>query len=59
MSKASAFVLGIGFVALGVATLFCAWQRPTIYGLVVGPLFLVAGVACCFHRGSPNRRRQK
>ncbi len=57
MSKVFAVVLGICFVALGLATLCFAWQRPTIYGLAVGPLFLVAGVACFFHRGSPNRRR--
>lgn len=55
MSKAFAVVLGIGFVVLGLATLLFAWQRPKLYSLVVGPLFLVAGIACFFHRGSPHR----
>ena len=46
MSKAFAVVLGICFLALGVATLLFALQRPSAYSLLAGPLFCVTGIAC-------------
>ncbi len=59
MSRSFAIVLGVCFVALGLAKIFFAFDRPFIYDVIVGPLFLVTGAACFFHRDSAGHGQSK
>jgi hypothetical protein len=56
MSNAFACVLGVCFVALGLAECFLAFSGPAIFSLFIGSLFLVTGIACFFYRKPPVDR---
>ena len=55
MSRPFAVVLGICFLAAGVASGLFAFGKGGGYNAVVAPLFCVAGIACFFHRGGAGR----
>jgi hypothetical protein len=59
MSRAFAIVLGISFVAAGLAKTFLASTPRDPTDIIFAPLFLGTGIACFFHRNSASRRQSR